>query len=208
MSVGSGFKGVVSQPIEESRKNGFLGLLKGTAQGVTGLVVKPISGTLDFLSLTTEGIKNTSKADEDLMQDKRLRLPRPFYESERIIRNYDEFHAFWLNLVPRLSRDMINTDFFYEACLMECTDHSWTVLFLTQSHLALIAAEQSANKKQQNGVYVKWVYETKTIRYVDVVEDNCVNIGFEDSNLNLPLGDGFLADRVKQKIEKIMKNYK
>lgn len=65
--MGSGIVGVVSQPIEETKKGGFLGFLKGTYKGVTGLVVKPISGTLDFISITTEGIKNTTKADEELL---------------------------------------------------------------------------------------------------------------------------------------------
>jgi vacuolar protein sorting-associated protein 13A/C len=72
----------VQQPFEETKKGGFLGFLKGTAKGVSGLVVKPISGTLDLFSMTAEGIKNTTKKEEDLIQDKRLRQPRPFYENE------------------------------------------------------------------------------------------------------------------------------
>jgi vacuolar protein sorting-associated protein 13A/C len=68
-SVGSGVTGVVQKPIEESKKGGFIGFLKGTAKGVTGLVVKPVSGVLDFMSFTTEGIKNTSKRDEELVAD-------------------------------------------------------------------------------------------------------------------------------------------
>lgn len=58
--------GVVAQPIEETKKGGILGFFKGTVKGVAGLVVKPISGTLDFLSSTTEGIKNTNKKLEEL----------------------------------------------------------------------------------------------------------------------------------------------
>ena len=64
--MGSGLSGVITQPIEESKKGGILGFFKGTAKGVTGLFVKPISGTLDFVSITTEGLKNTSKNNEEL----------------------------------------------------------------------------------------------------------------------------------------------
>jgi len=46
------------------------------------VVVKPISGTLDLISYTTEGIKNSSKRPEELANDKRLRLPRAFYYKE------------------------------------------------------------------------------------------------------------------------------
>lgn len=114
-----------------------MGFLKGTAKGVTGLMVKPMSGALDFFSLTTEGIKNTSKKEEDLIQDKRLRLPRPFYEHERIIREYDDFHAFWINLVPILRPD-ISCEYFFEACMLECTDTSWSIMFLTLNNLVMI----------------------------------------------------------------------
>lgn len=73
-SVKSGIAGVVIQPMEESKNGGgIIGFLKGTAKGLTGLVVKPISGTLDFFSLTTEGIKNTAKEDYELENDKRMR---------------------------------------------------------------------------------------------------------------------------------------
>jgi vacuolar protein sorting-associated protein 13A/C len=65
--VGSGISGIITKPIEETKKGGFLGFFKGTAQGVTGLVVKPVSGALDLLSLTTEGIRNTTRKDEDLL---------------------------------------------------------------------------------------------------------------------------------------------
>lgn len=64
--MGSGLAGVVQQPIEETKKGGVLGFFLGTAKGMAGLVVKPLSGTLDFFSLTSEGIKNTAKDDEQL----------------------------------------------------------------------------------------------------------------------------------------------
>jgi vacuolar protein sorting-associated protein 13A/C len=82
----------------------MLGFFKGTVKGVTGLVVKPVSGALDLISLASEGIKNNTKADDELLSDKRLRMPRPFYEIERTIRAYDDFHASWINLVPLLDK--------------------------------------------------------------------------------------------------------
>jgi vacuolar protein sorting-associated protein 13A/C len=118
-SFGSGITGVITQPIEESKKGGVLGFFKGTAKGMAGLVVKPVSGTLDFFSMTTEGIKNTSKNEEELALDRRLRLPRAFYEKEKIIREYDEFHAFLINLVPKLKNE-ISCDCFFDACLVDC----------------------------------------------------------------------------------------
>lgn len=136
--MSSGLSGVILKPLEESKKDGFKGFFKGTAKGVAGLVVKPMSGALDLISLTSEGIKNTTKDDEELMSDKRLRMPRPFYEVERTIREYDEFHASWLNLVPHLHHGEILTEVFYEACPVESREDFITVLFLTQGQITLI----------------------------------------------------------------------
>jgi hypothetical protein len=35
-----------------------MGFFKGTLKGVSGLVIMPLSGTLDLLSKTSEGFKN------------------------------------------------------------------------------------------------------------------------------------------------------
>ena len=48
------------QPYENARKDGVLGFMKGAAKGVAGLVVKPVTGIIDFASKTTEGIKNNA----------------------------------------------------------------------------------------------------------------------------------------------------
>lgn len=37
-----------------------MGIFKGVAKGVTGLVIKPMTGIVDFASKTTEGLKNAT----------------------------------------------------------------------------------------------------------------------------------------------------
>ena len=95
-SFGSGITGVVSMPVSGAKKKGFVGFLTGTVKGVTGLVAKPISGAMDFISKTSEGIKNTTMMFEDGKTSKhdRIRLPRWFYSKERIFKCYDELHSF------------------------------------------------------------------------------------------------------------------
>ena len=82
--------------MEGARSKGFGGFLTGTLKGVTGLITKPVSGTLDFLSKTAEGIKNTPKAivnDYD-PKEHRVWLPWVFYTNEQIIKQFDDMHAF------------------------------------------------------------------------------------------------------------------
>jgi vacuolar protein sorting-associated protein 13A/C len=44
---------------------------------MSGLVVKPLSGALDFISKTSEGIKNTASSSDK--QITKIRTMRPFY---------------------------------------------------------------------------------------------------------------------------------
>ncbi len=48
------------QPYENARDEGVLGFFKGTAKGLAGLIIKPVTGVIDFASKTTEGLKNTA----------------------------------------------------------------------------------------------------------------------------------------------------
>lgn len=62
-------KGVVSTPIAEVKKKGAVGILTGTVKGVSGLVVKPTIGLLDFFSQSTNGIKNSTQSVFKLKND-------------------------------------------------------------------------------------------------------------------------------------------
>ena len=100
----------------------------------------------------------------------------------------------------------MSTDNFYEACLLDCTDTSWSVLFLTLNHLALIIAEQPQKRSSNRPpIRVKWIYDTKDIRYVDIVDETSLTIGFLTCSITLPLGDTLVTERVRYKVDKIMR---
>ena len=56
LSVRSGVVGLACQPVDGGRSDGVGGVFKGVGRGVLGIVMKPISGTFDMLSLTFNGI--------------------------------------------------------------------------------------------------------------------------------------------------------
>jgi vacuolar protein sorting-associated protein 13A/C len=60
-SVSSGFSGLVKKPIEGARTGGLFGMIKGGAQGAAGLVTKTISGGIDIIAKTSEGMDYSSK---------------------------------------------------------------------------------------------------------------------------------------------------
>ena len=91
-SVFSGISDVILKPIEETKKEGVVkGLAKGVLKGLGGVVIKPISGVFDFVSKTTEGIKNGINDDNII---NRIREPRAFYGVFKIIKEYNYNDAF------------------------------------------------------------------------------------------------------------------
>lgn len=63
-SLKSGLFGIISRPYIGLKREGGWGLVKGVYSGSVGVVLKPVSGALDLLSKSTEGIKNTVKIFE------------------------------------------------------------------------------------------------------------------------------------------------
>lgn len=71
-SVISGFKGVLSSPIQGRKSNGLSGMVQGLGKGLVGAVFKPISGVMGL----AQGVTNTiSGALQD--EKKRLRIQAP-----------------------------------------------------------------------------------------------------------------------------------
>ena len=90
--VFSGISDIILKPIEESKKKGLVsGLTKGVLKGLGGAVIKPISGVFDFVSKTTEGIKNGVNDDRMI---NRLREPRVFYGILKVIKEYNYSDAY------------------------------------------------------------------------------------------------------------------
>ena len=59
--VASGVAGIYQQPVKGARKSGVRGFVTGTLKGLGGAVVKPLSGGLDLLMKTSEGVHNMVK---------------------------------------------------------------------------------------------------------------------------------------------------
>ena len=117
-SFGSGITGVVKMPIKGAKKKGIGGFFTGALKGATGLIAKPVAGAMDFVSKTSEGIKNHATSEEDMMfNEERLRLPRVFYAKERVYKTFDVLHAFAFSyLVKRKKCSM--SDPFVDASIV------------------------------------------------------------------------------------------
>ena len=67
---GSGFTGIVTQPIRDGRKEGAVGFAKGLIRGSLGVVIKPTTAAVTFASCSARGLyheleRKNGKARED-----------------------------------------------------------------------------------------------------------------------------------------------
>lgn len=94
--VAFGVSGVLRKPVESARQHGLLGLAHGLGRAVLGFVVQPVSGALDFVSLTVDGIGASCSRCLDVLHNKtsfqRIRNPRAIH-ADNILRPYCEREA-------------------------------------------------------------------------------------------------------------------
>lgn len=94
--VAFGVSGVVKKPMESARQNGLLGLAHGLGRAFLGFIVQPVSGALDFFSLTVDGIGASCSKCLEAFNSKtsfqRVRNPRAIH-GDGILREYCEREA-------------------------------------------------------------------------------------------------------------------
>jgi vacuolar protein sorting-associated protein 13A/C len=112
MSIFSGLEkgltGIVTQPYEGYKKGGFGGILKGSIQGLAGLVVKPVAGIFDATSKTAEGIKNTATHFDEKPSDKRQRFLRVFYNKEKYFKSYSKRDSEIMAFLANYKKDKLH----------------------------------------------------------------------------------------------------
>jgi vacuolar protein sorting-associated protein 13A/C len=75
-----GIGGLLWKPITGAQEEGAFGFIKGVGKGIVGAPVKSVSGVVNFLSKTSEGISNTGRQTLT-----RIRYPRTFRDDGLLI---------------------------------------------------------------------------------------------------------------------------
>ena len=128
----SGVKSVFIFPKEGLEKDGYTGMLKGSVQGLTSLVIKPIGGIFDATAKTAEGLKNTATIYDDKPNTERFRPPRVFYDEERFIKRYDKKDAKLMQRLQTIQKGAFTKIRFLEAferVLFKKKDHSLVISY-------------------------------------------------------------------------------
>nr|XP_009413254.1 PREDICTED: uncharacterized protein LOC103994598 isoform X1 [Musa acuminata subsp. malaccensis] len=117
--VAFGVSGVLRKPVESARQHGLLGLAHGLGHAFLGFVVQPLSGALDFVSLTVDGIGASFSRCLEILNNKaivqRVRNPRAIH-ADGVIREYSEREAIgqMILYLAEASRHLGCTDLFKE----------------------------------------------------------------------------------------------
>lgn len=134
--IAGGITGVVEKPIQGAKDDGFKGFLKGSVKGMGGLVIMPLSGAIDFLSKTSEGIKNlVSSGDKEVAK---FRIVRPFYGINQQIKIYDDFHAYIVQHLIRINRGKYARDHFLEAIYFDVPSTRNVIILTEQNFIVRI----------------------------------------------------------------------
>ncbi|KAK1438468.1 hypothetical protein QVD17_04277 [Tagetes erecta] len=125
--VAFGVSGVLRKPVESARQNGLLGLAHGLGRACLGFVVQPVSGALDFFSLTVDGIGASFSRCLEVINNKtiiqRIRNPRAI-RADNVLREYSETEAVgqMILYLAEASRRFGCTDIFKEPSKFAWSD--------------------------------------------------------------------------------------
>lgn len=109
--------------------------------------MKPVSGALDIVSKTSQGIEAAS-SNHQQGQDERTRPPRAFYGKDKIIRKFDMIHSNLLIIAPMLryrlpgvphETQQLNLNCFVDAWIIDDSAYfdrfDWRILMTTENEL-------------------------------------------------------------------------
>ena len=81
------------KPVQGAKQDGVGGFFKGVGIGVAGAVVKPVSGVVDLVSKTNEGIESAVDGSACKPNNQKFRRPRAFYKEAEIFQEYNTVDA-------------------------------------------------------------------------------------------------------------------
>ncbi|CAK9800782.1 Intermembrane lipid transfer protein Vps13, partial [Anthophora quadrimaculata] len=185
MGVVDGVTGVVMKPISGAKEEGVEGFFKGFGKGVVGLVTRPTAGVIDFASGSFGAVKRATELNEEV---KKVRPPR-FFQPDNLVRSYVREEAEGYKILIELEKGKYaNTDiYFYHMHINK------NVLLLTDKRIAYLEYSDLFG-----GWRVDWTHTWQELSELPKIVDKGVQIFVKDSSRRKKLGNLFgSADQSK-----------
>ena len=166
-SMKDGITGVFTRPAEMTEKEGLIGAIKGSLIGLGGLVIKPVTGMLDFASGGTQQLRNTVEDEELKPPANRIRNPRAFYNDSGSLKKYNENDSFVYNMIQMKTKQTDDNLISYKQVYIDGNKDVYYILIHTV--MFVYCADFKYN--------IVWVLD-KQLYYTMV--DKYGNIGIEE----------------------------
>lgn len=125
-----------------------------------GIVVNPITGIMDAISKTAEGITNEFKNKDDQSNDKRVRQPRPFYSFSQCFTTYNEQQAQTLLILQKFKKGKyLSSQIYFDSMFLE--EKNQVIVFTDQ---AILNLDMTSKCKQ-------WYVHRDFIIKIDIYND-------------------------------------
>ncbi|XP_053594598.1 intermembrane lipid transfer protein Vps13 isoform X2 [Microplitis demolitor] len=157
MGFVDGVTGVVMKPISGAKEEGVEGFFKGFGKGMVGLVTRPTAGAIDFASGSFGAVRRATELSEEV---KRVRPPR-FLQPDSLVRPYVHAEAEGNKILLDLEKGKYaNTDvYFYHTFIGK------DVLLMTDKRIAYLE-----HSDLFGGWKVEWGYTWAEITEPRIVE--------------------------------------
>lgn len=121
---------------------------------MAGIIIKPVTGVLDFAADTTEGIKNSALYFEDKPNENRMRCPRVFYGRTSELREFVVIDSEINNILQVVKKGRFASSYFLQAFMIEGRQQLLAVL---DDYLVLLSFR---NKKTE------WFLPLRTVKSI------------------------------------------
>ncbi|XP_017891074.1 vacuolar protein sorting-associated protein 13 isoform X2 [Ceratina calcarata] len=185
MGVVDGVTGVVMKPISGAKEEGVEGFFKGFGKGMVGLVTRPTAGVIDFASGSFGAVKRATELHDEV---KKVR-PARFLQPDNLVRPYIRDEAEGHKILCELEKGKYaNTDiYFYHLYINK------DVLLLTDKRLAYVE-----HSDLFGGWRIDWTYTWQEMAELPKIVDRGVQIFVKDGSRRKKLGNFFgSADQSK-----------
>ncbi|XP_033213445.1 vacuolar protein sorting-associated protein 13 isoform X2 [Belonocnema kinseyi] len=178
MGVFDGVTGVVMKPISGAREEGVEGFFKGFGKGMVGLVTRPTAGVVDFASGSFGAVRRCTELSEEA---KRVRPPR-FFQQDNLVRPYVRTEAEGNKILCELEKGKYaNTDiYFYHMYINK------DVVLLTDKRIAYLERSELFG-----GWKVSWSHTWQEVSELTSIVDRGVQLCIKDMQKKKKLGKFF-----------------
>lgn len=169
-----GLSGIIRQPIQGARSDGFEGLVKGIGKGAVGIIAQPATGVIDFAS----GSLGALKKAVDINAEAKRQRPARLFHKDGILRPYNLHEATGNQILQQIDKGYYqDTDHYLSHCVIRFGNQpsSRDVIVLITDQRIFVLKECCIYSNMQ----VDWREDLNDVASIDVVSEKIGKPGSE-----------------------------